>query len=122
MPPTPPNKSEAYGSGPQAPRPQVVSPKIWVERTFPTGSQFEEQNLEARVFATTPAMVSAKIGRTVNTGDYESIRIEVGVSLPCYAEEVEQGITTASEMVGKFVADEEAAVRQMLAKKSKKTA
>lgn len=116
--PTPP-ATNTYGAGPTPPRPQVQSPTIWVERTFPTGEQFEEKNLEARVFATQPAVVTAKLGKTINLGNYESIRIEVGVSLPCYAEEVEQGINVAAEICGRHIAEEEAAARQLMARQKK---
>lgn len=98
-----------------APTPQIRATRLWVERTFPLGdTQFEDKNVEIRVFETQPASVSAKAGRTINLGNYESVRIEVGVSIPCYAEEVEVGLEAASSLVGQFLAQEEAKLKAIL--------
>jgi hypothetical protein len=51
-------------------------------------SAHEEKTLEVQVFQTAPAGVECRLGRTVNLGSYESLRVDVGVTLPCYAEEV----------------------------------
>lgn len=115
-----PAETSAYGNGPQAPQQAVEahSPILWVERTFPLGKgeTREERQLEARIFVTQPATVKAALSRTINLGNYESIRIEVGVTLPCYTEEVETGIEQATAMVGKFITDEEAALRRVYKK------
>lgn len=99
-------------------RPQVRTTKVWVERRFPKGDEFEEKNIEVQVFETQPAEVSCKAGRTINVGNYESVRIDVGVTMPVYPEEVQDGLEQVSSIVGAFLAKEEAQIRAALAGKS----
>jgi len=47
-----------------------------------------EDRIRIRPFATNPATVSVKAGATVNLGNFESARIDVMLSMPCYVEEV----------------------------------
>jgi hypothetical protein len=82
-----------------------------------------EENLGYEVFKTTPAVVSMKKGRTINMGDFESVRIDVGISLPCYAEHIDDAYALAdswiNERLGKEVtAVEEASPRHQRARKS----
>jgi len=101
MPPTPPT---------------AQTPKIWVERTFPQGQgqTYEETHLEARTFASVPARVTAEVSRTINMGNFESIRIAVGVELPCYLEEVAAGLHEASYIASNFLEAEKDAIYQAL--------
>ena len=73
-------------------------------------SKEEEEILD---FEVEPARVSMSMGMTVNLGNYESARLDVSVSLPCYREEVEyayaharewveEKITLETEMIKKF--------------------
>lgn len=107
--------------GPTAP--QVYEATLWVHRTFKVAGETtsEEQDqgpIEVRVFQTIPARVSARLGRTINLGNYESIRLEVGVEYPCYAEEVEDGtaLSAVTGIVGDFLANEIEALKEALAK------
>lgn len=119
MAPTPPVKQDsAYGNGPQAPKPFIQAGKIWVERVFPQGTSHDEQALEARVFATQPAEVSAVFSRTINLGNFESVRIEVGARMPCYSEEVENGMSAVAALVGNFVDKEVSDMNKALKKKA----
>lgn len=61
----------------------------------------KDEYLEARRFpeGTHPAWVGAKYGATVNIGNYESVRIEASVSLPCYTEEIDAAFEAAWSMV-----------------------
>lgn len=55
------------------------------------GKETEERKvLEATSFATNPAYVRVSTGITKNMGDYESLRVEVSLSVPCYVEEIEE--------------------------------
>lgn len=45
--------------------------------------------LEVRKFETEPAWVRVNAGVTKNLGNYESLRVDVSISAPCYIEEVE---------------------------------
>ena len=61
---------------------QTVSRTVFGQETE------EREHIEIRPFATTPAIVSVKLGRTINLGNYESARVDVGIEIPCYREEV----------------------------------
>ena len=50
---------------------------------------------------TTPAEVEAKMGLTINLGNYESLRVDVGVKMPCYKEEIEKAKVLAFQLVEK---------------------
>ena len=99
-----------------APRPPtLVAPRIWGERTFQNGkTDTDEQYLEVRHFFAEPAKVRAEASRTINTGNYESLRIAVGVEMPCYVEEVQEGMQEVSSMVASFLSAEETNIRKSL--------
>jgi hypothetical protein len=52
-------------------------------------------------FLTETARVSAGMGLTLNLGNFESARIDVSISLPCYCEEVEEAYDYARQWVEK---------------------
>ena len=56
-----------------------------------------EHKLEVRKFPENArvAKVSLKFGKTINLGNYESLRVDVGVELPCYPEEFEEAYQDA---------------------------
>lgn len=103
----------------------VVGKSIWVSRTFPqkppvdpaTGVEvpgFVEEPLGVKKFESTPALVSAAMGATINLGNFESLRIDVGVTLPCYPEEVKEGIEAALQLVSGRLSEERDAVNAVL--------
>lgn len=49
-----------------------------------------EETIEADIFHAPHAMVSCGMGVTVNMGNYESCKVDVHVSIPCYPAEVAQ--------------------------------
>lgn len=53
-----------------------------------------------------PAHVSATMGLTINLGDYESAKISVTTTLPCYAEEIEDAYEAAKNFSGEKMLDE----------------
>lgn len=53
-----------------------------------------------------PAYVDYKMGYTTNLGSYESARVSVGVSIPCYPEELDEATSFAREYVDAEVARE----------------
>lgn len=55
--------------------------------------------IEVRQFVTEPAYVRVNAGVTKNLGNYESLRIDVSVSVPCYAEEIEKVEKRVASMV-----------------------
>lgn len=44
--------------------------------------------ISIRKFETEPAYVRVSAGVTKSTGNYESLRIDVSISVPCYVEEI----------------------------------
>mgnify|MGYP000093891773 CR=1 FL=1 len=52
--------------------------------------KLEQQVLEVHEFQTTPAMVEVKAGMTKAIGQFEFLRVDVGITRPCYTEEIEE--------------------------------
>ncbi len=68
-----------------------VEGKIWVRKQFGKGdAEVDEQRILVDKFETEPAIVEASLGLTINLGNYESLRIDAGVKIPCYKEEILQ--------------------------------
>lgn len=66
---------------------------ITVHRTKSTKvlDEFSEgETILVRKFETAPAYVCNKVGVTKNMGNFESVRIDVGVKIPCYTEEINE--------------------------------
>lgn len=55
-----------------------------------------------------PAFVRVAAGQTINMNNFESLRLDVSISLPCLAPDVETAYEEASELVADFMAKEEA--------------
>jgi hypothetical protein len=79
--------------------------QLWVSAQFskagkPVGDEDVSENMiQVDCFETTPAEVEAKMGLTINLGNYESLRVDVGVKMPCYKEEIEKAQALAFEIV-----------------------
>ena len=82
---------------------KVLETKAFVSRTTTkTAGDFKEEVIKIDVFQTTPAIVTATVGGTIEvpprrgeTKSFEFMKISVGVSLPCYKEEVDEAYGTA---------------------------
>ena len=59
----------------------------------------EREQIEVSRFVTDPAYVTFACGATLNMGNYQSLRIDVRVSLPCYIEEIDDMYITAKKWV-----------------------
>ena len=57
--------------------------------------------IEVRKFETDPAYVRVSSGVTKNLGNYESLRVDVSLSVPCYTEEM----ASVQKRVAGLVAD-----------------
>lgn len=74
---------------------------VIVTRQFKNGTRqgvvetVKEEQLEVRNFEVQPGSVSAKYGLTINLGNYESARCEALVTIPCYAEEIDDAFKMA---------------------------
>lgn len=53
------------------------------------------------------ATVSVSIGGTYNLGSYESLRLDVSVTIPCAVADVDQAYAQAAEFVGDKLQEEE---------------
>lgn len=91
--------------------------RLSVERQFTsmgevTDTKAEDQKIDVRVFATEPAVVTLKYGLTLNFGNYEGCRLDVGLSLPCYLEERDAAYEEASRWVSERIEKERDEIRQ----------
>lgn len=58
------------------------------------------------IFETTPATVKVNAGVTKNLGNYESLRVDVAIVVPCYQEMVEETFNSVAEQVAELLSDE----------------
>lgn len=67
---------------------------LWFSKQLGKSGEQEnaEEMLETRQFpeGTHPATVMYSRGVTINMGNYQTARVDVGIVLPCFPEEVEQ--------------------------------
>ena len=79
---------------------------ITVSRTMFNQTNEEKQYIQIRPFATEPAHVGVKLGRTINLGNYESARVEVLFDVPCYVEEATAVYKDVLARVGELLTEE----------------
>jgi hypothetical protein len=99
---------------------KVVSTTIHVSRTTKSSGRDEHQDgdpetIEVHKFATNPAIVSVSYPVKL-TKAYQTVGITVGVSLPCYAEEVPQAFERANNLVIERMKIEMPKIKALLAK------
>lgn len=66
-------------------------------------SDSTDETIEVHKFVTEPAVASVSIPLKM-TKEFQSIGIEIGVSIPCYTEELDSGIEKAFEMAFERIA------------------
>jgi len=71
----------------------------------------KEEIIEVIQFKTTPAIVKRGMGLTLNLGNYESARLDVGIEVPCYVEDIENADAFARKWVEDRVVAEVESVR-----------
>jgi len=71
-----------------------------------------EELIRVHKFVTEPAKVSVEYGMLINTGNYESARIGVQVTVPCYLEEIDTAYKWASKWAEERVNKEKDAIRK----------
>jgi hypothetical protein len=69
------------------------------------GEEIAEE-IEVEQFEVEPAYVRAGAGVTRNLGDYESLRVDVSITIPCYKEDIERTYDVAADMVAAYLQDE----------------
>jgi hypothetical protein len=83
---------------------ETVEAKMFVSRQFtklgkPSKPEENESNqLEVMTFQVEPAYVRASFGLTINMGNYESVKCDVSVTLPCYVEEIPEALSVAQKL------------------------
>jgi hypothetical protein len=76
----------------------VSTTRVKSRKVVSQNETYEE--FDAEVFQSEPAFVRVSHGVTKNIGDYESLRIDVAVTMPCYKEKVEE----VSAELGNYIA------------------
>lgn len=75
-----------------------------------------EQKIKIRPFATIPMTIGIKLGQTINTGDFESVRIDVSIFVPCYVEEAKEMYSKVIKFAGSILNKEVRDLRTELQK------
>ena len=65
-----------------------------------------EIEFDAEIFETDPAYVRVSHGVTKSIGDYESLRVDVSLSVPCYREQIEETAIDCGEKVASILEGE----------------
>ena len=87
---------------------------LYVSRHYNGEEESEDASesiIEIKDFETTPARVNLKYGLTMNMGNYESVRVDVGIDIPCYVEEIDAAYKKAQEFVIEKINQEKNEVR-----------
>lgn len=112
---------ENRGTGEQPRPPFLEAVTILTTRTFQKekveiGAETVNEQIAVKDFLVPPARVGVEFGQTINTGNFESLRIAVTVSVPCYTEELAE----AYDHVVAFAKDRLAKEREPAVKWAKK--
>jgi len=70
-----------------------------------------DETIDVRTFNAPHAQVNVEYGLTLNMGNYETARLTVGVSVPCYVEEIDDAHRFAAGWVEKRLSEQIDAVR-----------
>ncbi len=62
---------------------------IEVRKTAFGKEEVSNERIRIRPFVSNPASISVKAGITINLGNYESGRVDVMLTMPCYPEELD---------------------------------
>ena len=87
------------------------------DRVLGEQSSQTDVTIEVNTFATDPARVQVGYGTTLNLGNFESARVDVLVSVPCYKEEIDDAFVAAKKWVEEKVAAEIHEIRSGTTKK-----
>ena len=85
--------------------------RIKVERTHiyegqETTTVAEDDQIMVGLFQTSTASVSVKKGFTKNMGNYESVRVDVMITCPCYKEEIDPVYEEVDAVVDEMVEEQ----------------
>ena len=77
----------------------VAESRLTVRVTSVGEEEESKETISVQKFETDPAYVRVNAGTTKNLGDYESLRVDVSVSVPCYKEEIDDMIPIVADIV-----------------------
>lgn len=80
--------------------------RLWVNKMYGISEERTDDKIAVKPFIVEPAYVNYSEGATINVGNYQSVRIDVGISLPCYVEEIDDAFIKAKEIVSKKIDEE----------------
>lgn len=90
----------------------AVVHRQYTQNNAPVGeAKTTNETLEVHQFVTEPAKVGVNMGLTLNLGNFESARIDVSISVPCYREETDEAYRYAREWVETRLGEEVQSVR-----------
>lgn len=69
------------------------------------------EEIEVHVFQSPHAFVGLKRGITINTGNWESVRLDFSLSIPCYPEEIGSAYKFAEKFLDEKMEEEVDAIR-----------
>lgn len=70
-----------------------------VRKTIFGKEEVSNERIRIRPFISQPASISVKAGLTINLGNYESGRVDVMLTMPCYPEEVDETYEVVKQWV-----------------------
>jgi len=90
------------------PKPRIVEEETYktVTRTVLGQATGEQEKIKVKVFATETARVAVMKGRTVNMGNWESVKVGVTISVPCYVEEIVDVYRDTTDLVEVMLGEE----------------
>ena len=83
---------------------QRVSMKV--TQSGATVEENETMERDVHVFVTEPAYVRVNAGVTKNMGNFESLRVDVSITMPCYRETVDETFASLSDKVALLLDNE----------------
>jgi predicted RNA-binding protein YlqC (UPF0109 family) len=90
---------------------------IEVRKTAFGKEEVSNERVRIRPFVSNPANISVKAGITINLGNYESGRVDVMLSMPCYPEEVDTTYEDVKGWVDSRVEHEKTEIEKAIGKK-----
>lgn len=73
--------------------------KWYVERSGAMGDAAERGLIPVQPFVSAPAYVNVKFGMTIPIARFEPVRLDVGLSMPCYPADVDRTYEEAAKWV-----------------------
>lgn len=105
-------KAPAKRTRKRAPKPEVVAVQSTkrVSIELRSGQDVTENNetieRDVHVFITDPAYVRVNAGVTKNMGNFESLRVDVSITMPCYRETTDEVFEVLSDNVATLLDNE----------------